>query len=344
MNRVQTIDYTIAAIALFTICHTALLAEPQEKPRLHVESETVQFGRVIVGSKVMVQFNIQNTGDARLLLYDVEASCADCTTILSNPDKLEPGQTGVIRAMVLTAELRGDVDRTLSVYSNDPVGSRRILHMTGHVWSPLELKPHYIYFPTLKSVGIQQEYRVDISNTTNQDILLSNARSSDKRFRAKLISSPKNKKYTLVVTTVPPLDYGSNRGVISFETNYPGLPTVEMRATANVTPPLTFSPSKIFLKAGKLEKSTRKNVKLSSRLSPPAQILNHVLSITGPSVEIVERKPGHYVQYSILFPKGFIVESGLNGSLSVRTDHEQFREISLPIRSYSNIPTNKNAP
>ena len=151
---------------------------------------------MIVGAKVPVQFHIQNRGKGALLLYDVAASCTDCTTILSSPDKLEAGEKGVIEARILTAELHGDVDRTLSIYSNDEVKSRTILHITGHVWSPLELKPHYIYFPVAKTIDSKQEYRVEITNTTDEEILLYKARRDNKKLRAKLIAGKNKKKYT----------------------------------------------------------------------------------------------------------------------------------------------------
>ena len=249
MISTQTKCSVLAAVAFFSAIQTTISAEKNDRPALHVEKETVDFGKVIVGTKVPVRFHIQNRGKGRLLLYDVAASCTSCTTILSSPDKLEADEKGVIEARVLTAELHGDVDRTLSVYSNDPGKNRKILHITGHVWSPLELKPHYIYFPVAKTVDSRKEYRVEIINTTDEDILLSKARSDDEKFRAKLISGKNKKKHTLVVSTVPPLEYGSNKGLITFNTSYGGLPTIQISAIANVSLPLAFSPSRLYLKA-----------------------------------------------------------------------------------------------
>ena len=173
MNTRQNKSSVLATVLFLFASQIILSAEENDRPALHVEKETIDFGKVIVGTELSVRFHIQNRGKGTLLLYDVAASCTTCTSILSSPDKLEADEKGVIEVRVLTAELQGDVDRTLSVYSNNPGGSRKILHITGHVWSPLELKPHYIYFPVVKTIDSKQEYRaVSYTHLTLPTILL----------------------------------------------------------------------------------------------------------------------------------------------------------------------------
>jgi len=341
MNSTQNKSSVLATILFLFASQIILSAEENDRPALHVEKETIDFGKVIVGTELSVRFHIQNRGKGTLLLYDVAASCTTCTSILSSPNKLEADEKGVIEVRVLTAELQGDVDRTLSVYSNDPGGSRKILHITGQVWSPLELKPHYIYFPVAKTIDSKQEYRVEITNTTDEEILLSKARSDNKKFRAELIAGKNKKKHTLVVSTVPPLKYGSNRGLITFNTNYGGLPKIQISATANVSPPVVFSPSRLFLKAGDLKKPIRKYFKLSINSKEPVEILGHSLNIEGPTVEVTERKHGKYIRYAIFFPEGFRVERDLKASLTVKTTHKQYSRLNLPIQAYSNVSQGK---
>ena len=286
--------------------------------------------------KYPFKFHIQNRGKGALLLYDVAASCTDCTTILSSPNKLEPGEKGVIEARILTAELHGDVDRTLSIYSNDVVKSRTILHITAHVWSPLEMKPNYIYFPVAKAVDSRKEYRVEITNTTDKDIHLSNASSDNLKFRAKLVpcsfhtpTAARWKRPMCVFVCF-------FQGLITFNTSYVGLPTIQISAIAKVSLPLTFSPSRLYLKAGDLKKPITKQFKLSINSEESVEILDHSLNIAGPTIKVTEKNPGEYVKYAIYFPEGFTVEPDLNASLTVRTTHGQFGQLNLPIRAYSN--------
>jgi len=145
----------------------------------------------------------------------------------------------------------------------------------------------------------------------------------------------------LVVSTVPPLEYGSNKGLITFNTSYGGLPTIQISAIANVNPPLAFSPSRLYIKAGVLKKPIRRYFKLTMDSKEPVEILEHSLNIAGPTVEVTERKLGKYIRYAIFFPEGFRVERDLKASLTVRTSHKQYSRLNLPIQAYSNVSQRK---
>ena len=340
-NKLNVNNRRISSILLLVISCVIILGETNDTPVLFVEKETFNFGKVITGKDVEIRFEIQNKGKRDLLLYDVSPSCAICTDGLSWPDKLAPNEKGLIGARLQTGELHGSVDRTLSIYSNQKE-KRKILHITGQVWSPLELKPSYAYFPTLKSIDSNTDLRVGILNKVPEEVILSRPRCDNPKFQPKLITEKRGRKYTLIVLTVPPMEFGINSGLIKIDTSYPGLPNILIRATAKVSPPLEFSPSMIFLKTGDLKNPIRKIVRLSVNSTEPVEILGHSLNIAGPTVEVIERKPGKYIRFAISFPKGFHVEPNLTASLLVRTSHKQFSQLNLPIQAYANVTQRKN--
>ena len=328
-------------VHLLAISCVIIRGEANDMPVLFVEKETFDFGKVISGKDVEVRFEIQNKGERDLLLYDVSPSCAICTDGLSWPDKLAPNEKGFIAARLQTSELHGSVGRTLSIYSNQKE-KRKILHVTGQVWSPLELKPTYAYFPTLKSIDSNKNLKVGILNKVPEEVILSRPRCDNPKFQPKLITDKKGRKYTLIVMTVPPMEFGINSGLIKIDTSYPGLPNIIVRATAKVSPPLEFSPSRVFLKTGDLKNPITKIVRLSVNSTEPVEILGHSLNIAGPTVEVIERKPGKYIRFAISFPEGFHVEPNLTASLLVRTSHKQFSQLNLPIQAYANVTQRKN--
>ncbi len=340
-NKLNVNQRRFSSVLLLVISYATILAETNDVPVLFVEKETFNFGKVITGKDVEIRFEIQNTGKRELLLYDVSPSCAICTDDLSWPGKLAPNEKGHIGARLQTGELQGSVDRTLSIYSNHKE-KRIILHITGQVWSPLELKPSYAYFPTLKSIDSNTDLRVGILNKVPEEVTLSRPRCDNLKFQPKLITEEKGRKYTLIVLTVPPMEFGTNSGLIKIDTSYPGLPNILIRATAKVSPPLEFSPSMIFLKTGKLKNPIRKIVRLSVNSTEPVEILEHSLNLEGPTVEVIERKPGKYIRFAISFPKGFHVEPNLSASLLVRTSHKQFSQLNLPVQAYANVTQRKN--
>ena len=329
------------SILLLVISCVILEGEPNDMPVFFVDKETFDFGKVISGKDVEIRFEIQNKGKRDLLLYDVSPSCAICTDGLSWPDKLVPDEKGFIGARLQTSELHGSIDRTLSIYSNQKE-KRKILHVTGEVWSPLELKPTYAYFPTLKSIESNKNLKVGILNKVPEEVILSRPRCDNPKFQPKLINDKKGRRYTLIVMTVPPMEFGINTGLIKIDTSYPELPSITIRATAKVSPPLEFSPSRVFLKAGDLKNPMTKIVRLSVNSTEPVEILGHSLSISGPAVEVIESKPGKYIRFAISFPKGFHVPSNLTASFLVRTSHRQFSKLNLPIQAYANITRRKN--
>ena len=326
----------ISSVLFLVISCVTILGETNDTPVLFVEKETFNFGKVITGKDVEIRFEIQNKGKRELLLYDVSPSCAICTDGLSWPDKLAPNEKGLIGARLQTGELHGSVDRTLSIYSNQKE-KRKILHVTGQVWSPLELKPPYAYFPTLKSIDSNTNLKVSILNKVPEEVILSRPRCDNPKFQPKLITGKNGRKYTLIVQTVPPMEFGTNSGLIKINTSYPGLPNILIRATAKVSPPLEFSPSRVFLKTGKLKNPIRKIVRLSVNSTEPIKILEHTLNLEGSMVEVIERQPGKYIRFAISFPKGFHVEPNLVASLLVRTSHKQFSQLNLPIQAYANV-------
>ena len=176
-----------------------------------------------------------------------------------------------------------------------------------------------------------------ILNKVPEDVILYRPRCDNPKFQPKLITEKKGRKYTLIVLTVPPMEFGINSGLIKIDTSYPGLPNILIRATAKVSPPLEFSPSMIFLKTGDLKNPIRKIVRLSVNSTEPVEILGHSLNIAGPTVEVIERQPGKYIRFAISFPKGFHVEPNLAASLLVRTSHKQFSQLNLPIQAYANV-------
>jgi len=335
-NKSNVNKSRISPVLFLVVSCVTILGEQNDMPVLFVEKETFDFGKVITGEDVAVRFEIQNKGKRDLLLYDVSPSCAICTDGLSWPDKLGPDEKGFIGARLQTGELYGSVDRTLSIYSNHKE-KRKILHVTGQVWSPLELKPSYAYFPILNSIESNTNLRVGILSKVAEEVILSRPRCDNPKFQPKLVTEKKGRKYTLIVQTVPPMEFGTNSGLIRIDTSYPGLSNILIRATAKVTPPLEFSPSMIFLKAGDLKNPIKKTVRLSVNSMEPVEFLGYSLNIEGPTVEVMEKQPSKYIRFAIEFPKGFHVDPNLEASLLVKTSHKQFSELKLPIKAYTNV-------
>jgi hypothetical protein len=90
------------------------------KPKLTISALEHSLGVVKPGTPLTYTFKIGNQGDAPLQIINVSPSCG-CTT--SKFDKtIDPGKTGGITlAIEKTSDYKGEVVKTATVTTNDPV-------------------------------------------------------------------------------------------------------------------------------------------------------------------------------------------------------------------------------
>lgn len=104
----------LLGLSLFS-CHS-----DQEK---FAEDTTVEgdfvydFGEVMQGELVKVRFEIKNTGNAALKIFEVKPSCG-CTLADYSKEAVAPGKTAWVEAEVDTKALYGGITKTVTVMAN----------------------------------------------------------------------------------------------------------------------------------------------------------------------------------------------------------------------------------
>ena len=103
-----------------------------QKPGIQFTESTYDFGTVAeeVG-KVSHVFEFTNTGDADLVLTNVQASCG-CTTPQWVREPVAPKQKGTITVTYSAAGRPGPFTKTITVYSNDSI-NQAVLIIKGEV-------------------------------------------------------------------------------------------------------------------------------------------------------------------------------------------------------------------
>jgi hypothetical protein len=95
-------------------------------PVIYVTETQHDFGKVNEGDKVDYTFKFVNKGSSNLIISDIKTSCG-CTAALLSADNLEPGQEGTIKVELDTKNRSGKMSRTVTIKSNDPKESTKIL-------------------------------------------------------------------------------------------------------------------------------------------------------------------------------------------------------------------------
>jgi cytochrome c5 len=101
-------------------------------PRIAFEHRAFDFGEVLQGKIVEHRFPFTNTGDAELVIQDATTPCG-CTVVLPDKKNLAPGESGYLDVTYDSAARSGDVERIITVRSNDPVEPELELHVTARV-------------------------------------------------------------------------------------------------------------------------------------------------------------------------------------------------------------------
>ena len=94
-------------------------AELENMAKIVFEETEHDFGIVKKGDVVEHTFKFRNEGKYMLMIYVVNTSCG-CTAGIVGNRKVEPGETGYIKAKFNTSSKKGPITNTLAVLSNDP--------------------------------------------------------------------------------------------------------------------------------------------------------------------------------------------------------------------------------
>ena len=123
----------IAWCAVASVCHGA-------GPQLQPEGTEYDFGVVFQGEKVEKVFRFANRGDATLTIDRVRTSCG-CTAVLLSATRLEPGESGEVRAVFDSTRFAGEVLKTIYVNSNDSLQPLLQLTIKGSVRQEVQITP-----------------------------------------------------------------------------------------------------------------------------------------------------------------------------------------------------------
>lgn len=153
----------LAALCLF-------ISPVMAAPNLVVESPNFDFGEIFQGEQVPHVFSFSNTGDQTLSIDRVNSSCG-CTAALISEKTLAPGGKGEVKVSFDSTRFRGQVTKTVYLYSNDPAQPVMQLFIRGNVKESVTIDPVQVNFGPLV-VGRTAQSAVRLRNQGNRLLVL----------------------------------------------------------------------------------------------------------------------------------------------------------------------------
>jgi hypothetical protein len=118
-------------ILLFTlILGTTIAVHAQSLPaEFKFEKESHNFGKVVLGKPVSVDFKFTNVGDEPLIISKVETSCG-CTVPEYTQTPVKKGETGVVKVTFSPAGAALPFSKIVTITSNAKT-STKVLYIKG---------------------------------------------------------------------------------------------------------------------------------------------------------------------------------------------------------------------
>lgn len=296
-------------------------------PAIEFEQTRFDFGEVEAG-KMVHEFPFKNTGDALLEITKVQAACG-CTAAAAGQTRIEPGQTGSIRAELDASKFKGRIEKGITISSNDPKKPTVSLQLVATIRQDLMVLPaQSVSFQRLKSDTVTNTI-VEIKSNLPDPLVISKVEANVPWLTATLVET-NEKNARIEVATKPPLLNGNNYAVITVHTGYEKHKTLTINTSVSVPQVITAVPSRLFF--------------LSSKQKSPSDISMLVMRndgkefhITGVetnspflSINVVPNQPGRSYRLTVKYtPKEG--EKPANENIVIKTDEPTLPKLEVPV-------------
>ncbi|GEM_PF-3353716 len=238
--------YLRSGAALFVSLAAWMLAAPsfaQEAKTAKIQFESVEqdFGTIRGTTHYKREFKFKNTGDAELVITAVESSCG-CTAAAPDKKNFAPGEGGVVTASVDPTRVHGFFSKPITVRTNSPNQQAVILTVKGNSirdvsWSP----SNTIVLGNIASTAVATR-SIDVTFNADKPIRVLEATCQSPNVRVNVKELAPGIKYSIEVSTVPPLPFGHFGKRITVTTDHEQYQTMECVVQALVVAPITAYP------------------------------------------------------------------------------------------------------
>ena len=333
--------WTLQAADTPTVSSDATVSATHGKgtPVIQFESTFYDFGKITALGTVSGVFKFKNAGDGVLKVEPPRPSCG-CTDAKVTPDTLAPGQGGEITYKINLDHPEGQVQKQISIYSNDTKNPDVQLTMQLDCMPLYELNPKVLKM-VLPPDKDEAEATFVITRNDNQAAGITRLTSSQKWVSAELDPSAKPEANTdrINVTVhrpeIPASKIMANIQVwAGDETN---MPVQTMLTWCDIQGELRVTPAQMYWVIPNLGNSITNypsaslthTLKLSSVLGQPVEIKNVTTNIKGMSTQVVSKDAGRAFNLILTFNE--LPHQFTSGNVTVETSSASLPKLEVPV-------------
>lgn len=306
-------------------------------PRVRFDNPTFDFGEVRAADGVEHDFVFHNEGNAELAVTRVRIACSKCITIREFTKSVAPDATGRVALKLETYHMRERVSSTAWVHTNDPDQPQVRLRFVGRVIRAISVKPSTTaYFGRLSPDEVAvRELTLEVQREA--PITITEAICTDKQIKTELVEVAPGRKYTLRISTAPPLRKGRSHASILLRTDDPKSGDERLRVSLNVPDRIHASPGRLYIVVYP-NRDSKRILSLYSMDKAPVGITSLTIEPEGIPVKCVPVSPHARAHDERLQAKiELTVPAGpapydRAGRLVIETDDGEFPRIIVPIQ------------
>ena len=212
--------------------------------------KTHDFGHVARGAKTEYAFELQNLYEEDVHIAAVRTSCG-CTTPTITKDTLKTWEKGAILATFNTRSFQGDRKATITVVIDKPYYAEVQLNVAGFIHADVDFQPGSINFGEVPA-GQAMEQTVTVTRNGATNWQIADVQSANENLEVELsdpIRQPGRTTYNMLVRLKGDAAPGYIQDSLMLVTNDRNMPQVPIAVEGRIVPPLTVSPSSLYLGA-----------------------------------------------------------------------------------------------
>jgi hypothetical protein len=308
------------------------LAGPLDGPAIRFDYREIDFGKMPQMVKRDTVFTFTNLGDEPLQILDVKTSCG-CTAALASEAIIKPGAKGTVDVTFDSKQFRGDVHKTVTVYSNDPGEPRATLKIRADVEASVVYSPKEFKLGTVKK-GKKLTKSVRFAAKKDKGLNIEEVDLSDEYFTwtKKEVAHSDSQVYTIDVSLRPDAPLGRLQERMLVKTGVEGSKPIIINFNGEVVHHFSASPSLVNLGSFRRGKA-KGQVVIIKPLDRTSHEVESVQS-THPQIQtrLEKGEGGNYKIFLDVDPN--VVPGRLKARLLIRTTDPDEPVLTVPIQGY----------
>lgn len=267
------IRHTALALVVLILAAASSTLSAKEWAQKMFKVTRHDFGHVAHGSKTDFSFEITNCYQEDVHIADVTTSCG-CTTPTITKNTLKTWEKGAIIATFNTRSYTGQRNATIKVVIDKPFYAEVQLTVGGYIHNDVDFEPGSVSFGDVDQ-GTASQKEITVTYYGRSSWRIKDVRSANDHLEVELGEAMKLADrivYKMKVKLKDGAPAGYLHDSLSLITDDQRLPSVPVSVEGRIIPPLTVSPSSLFV--GVLEPGAKVTKQLVIRSKKPFKILS----------------------------------------------------------------------